>query len=165
MLEQIFTRKPLEFDIFGMTSADCRPVAELHATRFTRHWSDGEFHSLLSQSTVYGFVAKPQNSVNKAAPGGFVLAREAAGESEILTIAVNSKHTRQSIGWRLMQAVIRETRSRGAETMFLEVDQNNLPAIGLYAKLGFVKAGERKAYYADANGNKSTALVMRRDLR
>ena len=165
MLEQLFTRKPVEFDIFGMTSADCRPVAELHATRFTRHWSDGEFHSLLSQSAVYGFVAKPQNSVPKSAPGGFVLAREAAGEAEILTIAVSTKYPRLSIGWRLMQAAIRETRSRGGETMFLEVDQNNLPAIGLYSKLGFIKAGERKAYYADENGNKSTALVMRRDLR
>lgn len=165
MLEQLFTRKPVEFDIFSMTSADCRPVSELHATRFTRHWSDGEFHSLLAQSTVYGFVAKTQGATAKSGAGGLVLARQAADEAEILTIAVSSKHARLSIGWRLMQAAIREARSRGGETMFLEVDETNLPAIGLYRKLGFEKAGERKAYYADANGQKSTALVMRRDLR
>ena len=112
-----------------------------------------------------GFVAKTQGATAKSGAGGLVLARQAADEAEILTIAVSSKHARLSIGWRLMQAAIREARSRGGETMFLEVDETNLPAIGLYRKLGFEKAGERKAYYADANGQKSTALVMRRDLR
>ncbi|MDM7979469.1 MAG: ribosomal-protein-alanine acetyltransferase, partial [Rhizobium sp.] len=34
-----------------------------------------------------------------------------------------------------------------------------------YRKLGFEKAGERPAYYTDENGRRSSALVMRRDLR
>ena len=54
---------------------------------------------------------------------------------------------------------------RGAEDIFLEVDEGNVAARGLYAKLGFAKVGERKAYYAAADGRRSTALVMRRDLR
>lgn len=94
-----------------------------------------------------------------------MLAREAAGEAEILTIAVHEKGARNGLGWRLMQGAMRESRVRGGEIMFLEVDDGNHPAINLYRKLGFEKAGERPAYYADANGRRSAALVMRRDLR
>ncbi|WP_407818470.1 GNAT family N-acetyltransferase, partial [Staphylococcus aureus] len=60
---------------------------------------------------------------------------------------------------------IREAMMRGAETMFLEVDNNNASALGLYRKLGFKTVAERKAYYTAKDGTKSTALVMRRDLR
>ena len=49
--------------------------------------------------------------------------------------------------------------------MFLEVDDGNQAALGLYRKLGFEKAGERPAYYVNENGRRSSALVMRRDLR
>ena len=38
-------------------------------------------------------------------------------------------------------------------------------ALGLYRKLGFKTVAERKAYYTAKDGTKSTALVMRRDLR
>jgi ribosomal-protein-alanine N-acetyltransferase len=97
--------------------------------------------------------------------GGFVLAREGGGEAEILTIAVNEKLGRNGLGWRMMQAILRETDLRGGDVMFLEVDGVNHPAIGLYKKLGFSTVAERKAYYTADDGTKSTALVMRLDLR
>ena len=96
---------------------------------------------------------------------GFVLARAVAGESEILSIGIDQRFEGLGLGWRLMQAAIREARMRDAEAMFLEVDEDNARARRLYEKLGFVKVGERKAYYADAQGVRSAALVMRRDLR
>ena len=49
---------------------------------------------------------------------------------------------------------------RGAEEIFLEVDEGNLAALRLYAKLGFAKVGERKAYY-EGDGGRSTALTGR----
>jgi ribosomal-protein-alanine N-acetyltransferase len=164
MLESYLTLKP-EFEIIAMQPEDCVEVANLHRSRFARPWGDGEFHSLLAQETVFGFVARQTNAFLKKPLPGFVLARHVAGEAEILTIAVNARLGRAGLGWRLMQAAIREARGRGGETMFLEVDGGNLPAIGLYRKLGFEKVGERKAYYVDDRGAKSTALVMRRVLR
>ena len=163
LLESLFSRKA-EFDLFPAGPDDCHDLSLLHGQRFYRRWGDGEFHSLISQSTVFGFTARVISS-GSAALGGFVLAREAAGEAEILTIAVADRFSRQGLGWRLMQAAIRETRSRGGETMFLEVEEGNAAAIGLYRKLGFAKVAERKGYYSDSGGNKSTALVMRLDLR
>lgn len=64
-----------------------------------------------------------------------------------------------------MQSATREAMMRGAETMFLEVDNANTSAVGLYRKLGFKTVAERKAYYTARDGSKSTALVMRRDFR
>ena len=160
-----FTRKP-EFEIVEMTSEHCGAVSALHGQRFARAWNDGEFLSLLLQPHAYGFVTWQTNTlVFKPPLAGFVLAREMAGEAEILTIAVHEKLGRHGLGWRLMLAAIREARARGGETMFLEVDDGNHAALGLYRKLGFEKAGERPAYYADETGRKSSALVMKRDLR
>lgn len=165
MLETLFSRKA-EFEIVAMGSDDCHDVAELHAMRFARPWNDGEFVSLLLQPNSFGFVVRQTNALMfKPQLSGFVLAREVAGEAEILTIAVHDKAARCGLGWRLMQAAMREARARGGETMFLEVDDGNLSAIGLYRKLGFDKVGERPAYYADAKGHRSSALVMQRDLR
>ncbi len=70
----------------------------------------------------------------------------------ILTIAVGEKVGRFGLGWRLMQAAIPRSEDRGGEAMFLEVDDGNAPALGLYRKLGFEKAGERPAYYTDEQG-------------
>ena len=72
-----------------------------------------------------------------------MLARLAAGEAEILTIAVARGHRRQGLGWRLMDAVLRELHAERAEALFLEVDETNAPAIGLYRKFGFHEVGKR----------------------
>jgi ribosomal-protein-alanine N-acetyltransferase len=162
-LTDYFARKPV-FDIFPLQTDDAGIAATLHHARFSRPWNDGEFHSLLSQPPVYGFLALRQGIPGRAA-GGFVLARAAAGEAEILTIGVDERFSRAGLGWRLMLAALQEAKMRGAEDIFLEVDEGNAAARGLYAKLGFAKVGERKAYYAAADGSRSTALVMRRDLR
>ena len=162
-LSDYFTRKPV-FEIFPLETDDVGIAAMLHRLRFPQPWNDGEFHSLLSQDSVFGFLAVKEGALGRTA-GGFVLARATAGEAEILTIGVDERFGRAGLGWRLMQAALREAKMRGAEDVFLEVDERNAAACGLYVKLGFSKVGERKAYYAAADGSRSTALVMRRDLR
>lgn len=154
-----------DFEILPMDAAHCAEVSKLHSQRFPKAWSDGEFFSLISQNNVYGFVAQQTGGLFGQSMGGFVLAREGGGEAEILTIAVNEKLGRNGLGWRMMQAILRETDLRGGDVMFLEVDGVNQPAIGLYKKLGFSTVAERKAYYTADDGTKSTALVMRLDLR
>ncbi|UHS55347.1 GNAT family N-acetyltransferase [Agrobacterium vaccinii] len=164
MFDDYLSWKPF-FEIVPMEHGDCVDIAALHATRFPRAWNDGEFSGLLSQSSVFGAVARQTNAFFSKPLGGFVLSREAGGEAEILTIAVSDKFARVGLGWRLMQTAMREASMRGAETMFLEVDGANGSAIGLYQKLGFKTVAERRAYYTAKDGTKSMALVMRRDLR
>ncbi len=162
MLSNPFISKP-EFEIFDMEPADCRDVSRLHGERFAQPWGDGEFHTLLSQHPVFGHVARQTNRSQKLL-AGFVLTRAVGDEAEILSIGVSLRHKGAGLGWRLMQAAIRQARHRGANCLFLEVDEINAPALALYRKSGFAQVGERRAYYQDSKGNKTAALVMRLDL-
>lgn len=137
-------------------------AAALHLESFHRPWSDGEFRSLLSQENVFGFVALVEGRP-KAPPAGFILARLAAGEAEILTVAVAKSVRRHGIGQRLVDETLRRLHAKRAESLFLEVDGGNIAAIKLYKRFGFKKVGERPAYYEGPEG-RTAALVMRLDL-
>ena len=116
----------------------------------------------LSQEHVFGFVALVEGRP-KAPPAGFILARLAAGEAEILTVAVSKSVRRHGIGQRLVDETLRRLHAERAQSLFLEVDGANLAAINLYKRAGFKKVGERPAYYEGPEG-KTAALVMRLDL-
>jgi ribosomal-protein-alanine N-acetyltransferase len=52
-------------------------------------------------------------------------------------------------------------QKEGLTAMTLEVREGNHPAIALYSRFGFEKAGLRRAYYAD---NKENAIIMLKKL-
>lgn len=152
-----------DVEVVPLGFADADEVATLHREDFSRPWSGTEFETLMAQDTVFGFAARPFG--RRGAPlAGFVLSRLAAGEAEILTIAVARRVRRGGIGRKLMDAVLRRLHAERAEALFLEVDETNAPAIALYRRLGFREVGRRAGYYGVAK-QKSDALVMRRDLR
>ena len=161
-------RLPFEFfwqknyALVPLKTAHCHAIAALHIEGFHRPWSDGEFRSLLNQEQVFGFIALQEGRA-KAPPAGFILLRLAAGEAEILTLTVAKSVRRHGIGHRLVDEAMRRLHEQRAQSLFLEVDSANAPAIGLYKRFGFRKVGERKAYYDTPQG-KTSALVMRRDL-
>ncbi|MCT7374332.1 ribosomal protein S18-alanine N-acetyltransferase [Chelativorans salis] len=153
-----------DFIVRPLESEDSEAIAALHAEDFTRPWTGDEFAALIAQDTVFGFVAMEVGAA-WAKPSGFVLARLAAGEAEILTIAV-SRHLRgRGLGRMLLDAVLRTLHAERAEALFLEVDENNQPAIALYRRLGFREVGRRPHYYENNAAARTDALVMRRDLR
>lgn len=159
--------KTRDYALEPLVAADSPAISAIHREDFARPWTDGEFASLLGQDTVFGFAVR-ETGRGGAAPVGFVLARLAAGEGEILTVAVARTHRRHGLGWRLMDAVLRELHGERAEALFLEVDETNAAAIALYRRLGFIEVGKRPQYYEAAKGSaqgKHGALVMRRDLR
>ncbi|MBX3577230.1 MAG: GNAT family N-acetyltransferase [Rhizobiaceae bacterium] len=159
-----FAPPPRDFTVAPLAASDTARLSILHREDFLRPWTDGEFAALLEQDTVFGYAAL-ETGRGRQGPVGFVLARLAAGEAEILTLAVARSHRRLGLGWMLMDAVLRELHTQRAQALFLEVDETNAAAVGLYRRLGFVEVGRRPAYYADTQGRKTAALVMRRDLR
>lgn len=158
-----FTRSK-NFTVIRLTARDAAVLEHLHREDFSRPWSAAEFEGLIAQPTVFGFLVARDGKPRSAAVG-FVLARLAAGEAEILTVAVSRPCRRLGLGRRLMDAVLRELHAQRAEALFLEVDETNAPAIGLYRALGFREVARREGYYAHAGGARTGALVMRRDLR
>ncbi len=153
-----------DYALSPLAGEDSAALSALHQEDFVRPWAEGEFAALMEQDTVFGFAAREVGR-GAAPPVGFVLARLAAGEGEILTIAVARAHRRRGLGWRLMDAVLRELHGQRAEALFLEVDETNAPAIALYRRLGFREVGKRPNYYRSPERGPTGALVMRRDLR
>lgn len=131
--------------------SDPQALAALHAACFTlpRPWTGAEFASLLADPTTR-LIAEAQ---------GFALIRVAAGEAELLTLAVAPAARRRGLGRRLVAQALAAAQGAGAEAMFLEVAADNAPARALYAQAGFAEAGRRRAYYAGTD-----ALVLRRAL-
>lgn len=153
-----------EHAILDLQADDCGAIARLHQEDFGRPWSAEEFESLLTQNTVFGFGVREVGNPRLGLVG-FVLARLAAGEGEILTLAVSRTHRRQGLGRSLMDAVLRRLHGERAEELFLEVDETNAAAIALYKRLGFNEVARRAGYYEHEGRKRSDAIVMRRDLR
>ncbi len=92
--------------------------------------------------------------------GGMVMARVAADEAEILTLAVSPHARRQGIGSCLLSATMTRAAEAGATRLFLEVGVANDAARRLYEATGFTPVGTRRGYYEDG----SDARVMRASL-
>ncbi|WP_306117305.1 MULTISPECIES: ribosomal protein S18-alanine N-acetyltransferase [unclassified Roseitalea] len=137
-------------------------AAQIHAANFARPWTDGEIATLSGRDGVFGFVARGTDWWGTATVG-FVLARMAADEAEILTIAVKPDWQGYGVGRRLMDGVLTHAYRERIASVFLEVDETNAAARALYQRLGFVTVGDRPDYYAGADAQKSRAIVMRRD--
>ena len=145
---------------------DLDRLAAIHADGFPgAAWSAGDLAALLREETVFGLVVRRANFFGTRSAVAFVLVRLVAGEAEILTLAVDPAHRRRGIARQLMETVFRRLYHDRAETLFLEVDAGNEPAVELYRRLRFRKVGERKGYYAHGSVPGATALVMRADLR
>ncbi len=130
---------------------DAEAMAAIHGACFAKNWSAGEIAQFLGAPGCLSLVASlsPQQTVQ-----GFLIVRSAGDEAEILTLAVDPSHRRQGLARALLTAAIDSLRKAGAKWLFLEVDEANEAARGLYQSLGAVAVGRRPRYYehgADAD--------------
>jgi [ribosomal protein S18]-alanine N-acetyltransferase len=132
-------------------------AAAIHATGFSRGWSEEEIDALTAQPGTAALGAEWAGGLL-----GFVVVRAAADEAEILTIAVDPAWRGCGLAGRLLDGAIEEAAMRGGRKLFLEVDAGNVPALALYRRRGFAEVGRRFGYYAAEGGG--DALVLARDL-
>ncbi|HET6972317.1 MAG TPA: ribosomal protein S18-alanine N-acetyltransferase [Phenylobacterium sp.] len=144
--------------LLAATSAHAAAMASAHAQAFDAPWDQATIEELLAGSGAFAFVALGED------PLGMILCRAIGGEAEVLTLAVPPWTRRKGVARALMTAAVAQARTAGASQMFLEVDVDNTAAIGLYERLGFSRAGVRKAYYDRGARGRADALVMRLDL-
>ena len=133
--------------------AHAAAMAAIHRTAFPRGeaWGTDAIALQLALPGVIGWVD---------GRGGMILARVAADEVEVLTLAVAPAARRRGLGTRLLDAAMTLATLRGARIAFLEVSISNVAARTLYARAGFTPTGRRPRYYADG----TDALVLRRTL-
>ena len=138
---------------------DTAAIAALHAASFRRGWSEDEFERLLTERTVVAHRATIGRTL-----AGFILARCAASEAEILSIAVAPSRRGRGLARSLLNLHLRRLAGLGTRAVFLEVDEDNAPARNLYRRAGFQEVGRRPGYYQHGRDGAVAALVLRRNL-
>jgi len=135
--------------------SDAAAIAAVHGASFQRGWGEDEIQLLLIESNVVAHRVMIGRTFV-----GFILSRLAAGEAEILSVAIAPAWRRRALARPLLDLHLRRLAGLGVRSVFLEVDEHNAPACRLYQRAGFHEVGRRQAYYQGG----AAAVVLRRDL-
>jgi len=133
-------------------------MAATHARAFAGHgraWSAPEFRALLQSDHVF--------STGDA--HAFALGRVVLDEAELLTLATDPAHRRAGRARACLTAFEAQAAARGAVSAFLEVAEDNAPALALYRAANYREMGRRKGYYTAPDGTPVDALVLAKTLR
>jgi ribosomal-protein-alanine N-acetyltransferase len=134
--------------------SDAETLCAIHRACFVEGWSERSFSDLLAAPGTFALQSKD----------GFILARVAAGEAEILSLGVMPSARRSGQARGLIADAAARAYAQGAATMFLEVGRNNAAARALYDKLDFREVGCRKGYYRISGQAPEDALTLRAEL-
>jgi ribosomal-protein-alanine N-acetyltransferase len=85
---------------------------------------------------------------------GFLVAREVAGEAEILNLAVAPRFRRRGMARELLRSLVNSFKG----PIFLEVRESNKAARLTYQAIGFKEVARRSCYY---DSPPETAIVMK----
>lgn len=148
-----------------LRAGDARDIAAVDALmkaafdpRFGEAWTRGQALGVLAMAGIRLTIALVDD-----APAGFAMVRSVMDEAELLLIAVDPAHGRRGIGTALLRAVEADCAVAGVADLHLEVRAGN-DALRLYTAHGFVKVGERRAYYRGPDGKAYDAHTYRKPL-
>jgi len=133
---------------------DAPRMAEIHAQSFFKSWPVDEMETHLQKDLCLG-RGRPLD--------GFIILRHANDQAEILTLAIDPSMRRQGLARDLLDIAETELAELGIDTLFLEVAEDNDPAIVFYKKSGFDPIGKRPAYYKREKG-RIAALTFRKQM-
>ena len=133
--------------------------AEMHGECFDNPWTEDDFARLMAMAGAVAVIAE-----EGAEPVGFLLARQAADEAEIITVGTRPFAQRRGVASALVTHVSNILAGQRTRQLFLEVAASNTAARALYAACGFADAGTRKGYYQRPAGPREDAIVMRKAL-
>ena len=149
--------EPCAVIVRPMAGADLGAVEAIESEN-PSPWSAGQLASERDQAGGWQFVAEVGAS---GLVCGFVCGRSCLGEAELLKIAVSREYRRQGIGAQLVAHTLSYLAEEKVERCFLELRAANLPALALYERFGFCRAGLRKKYYTSPSDD---AILMAKSL-
>ncbi|MEY4712655.1 MAG: hypothetical protein RIS88_2105 [Pseudomonadota bacterium] len=137
-----------------MTPEHLDVVIAIEATAYPHPWTRGNF----SDSLRAGYQA--QVLVAGETLLGYFVAMKGVDEVHLLNITIAPEHQGQGWGHFMLDALATWSRGQGAQWLWLEVRASNEGAQRLYARHGYRRMGQRKAYYPGAHGRREDAIVM-----
>lgn len=131
---------------------DIAQVATLDRTCFGADaWSEEFFWSQMAVPGNQFWVARSDDRIL-----GYVGLAVSGPQADILTLASDPEYRGRGLGGRLLDVALDAAGVAGVEAMYLDVRDDNEPAIHLYTTRGFETINRRAGYYAGAD-----ALIMR----
>lgn len=116
-------------------------IHTIERAAFSDPWSARDFRDCVASGVPF-LVAETVDGV-----AGYVVARDAADEGEILNLAVAPAWHRRGVGRALVARVLAALAGRGVTQVFLEVRASNVAARALYEGVGFREVSRRARYY------------------
>ncbi len=157
-----------DFDVMRVGLEASALLAEIHQAAFgDQHatgWLARDFTDLLALPHNVALIAINNSASAGRMPAGLVVFNCVADESEILTLGVLPAFRRQHVGNLLLDKMFAFLKSANIRKMFLEVREDNLAALNLYERYGFIAVGRRKSYYSTTDGRRMDAIVMQYEL-
>jgi len=135
-----------------MNEFDIDNVLIVEEQSFTLPWSRAGFVGEMKNELAHYLVMVHQGRIIGYA-GMWIIVDEA----HVTNVAILPEYRGRKLGERLMSALIKHAKDRGALCMTLEARPSNTVALGLYAKFGFISRGIRRNYYSDTQED---ALIM-----
>lgn len=123
---------------------------------FSDPWSEKSVLDTINQPRTICIAAEKAGRLI-----GYMLAYEAAGEAEIVRIAVEKESRRQGVGGHLMLKLENICEERKMSKILLDVRESNTAARSFYEEEGFVEEGIRQNFY---DAPKEDAVLMSRKL-
>ena len=140
-------------EVYKMSLNDLESIKEILVSDFDDFWNYSILKDELSNANSYYLVAKLDNEIL-----GFAGIKYVLNDADIMNIVVKKSKRKSGIGSLLLKNIIELCKKLNVSTLFLEVNEKNLPAISLYKKFGFEEVGFRKNYYKENN-----AIVMKKE--
>lgn len=146
--EKLFVRE--------LKEEDAAAVSEMEHQLFSDGWSEkGIIETIKNSNTICLAAVKAEKLI------GYMFVYFAAGEGEIAKIAVSKEKQRQGVAHQMMKELERICKSRKIGKLMLDVRQSNEAAQTFYKAQGFVRDGERKAFYEKPSED---AVLMSREI-
>ena len=140
-------------EVYKMSLNDLESIKEILVSDFDDFWDYSILKDELSSTNSYYLVAKSDNEIL-----GFAGIKYVLNDADIMNIVVKKSKRKSGIGSLLLKNIIELCKKLNVSTLFLEVNEKNIPAILLYKKFGFEEVGFRKNYYKENN-----AIVMKKE--
>ena len=157
--------RPINTRIVTLRTGDARDVAvvdtlmiEAFDPSFGEAWTRSQCLGVLALQGVHLTLAYADDR-----PAGFTMTRLVADEAELLLIAVAPAFRSRGVGTALIRGVVASCVDNAIARLHLEVRAGNT-AVRLYLAHGFVKVGERRAYYRGKTGIAHDAHTYSRDI-
>lgn len=143
----------MNIKIIKATKENTTDIALIECACFSIPWTEQSIAESLGSDSTYFNIAYADGE-----PAGYMSIQLAADEGDIMRVAVLPQFRRLGIGRALLTKCFEDNLF---DSVFLDVRENNTPAIKLYQSFGFEKIGLRKNYYANPTEN---AVMMKKEL-